>query len=202
MSEKGGQPDLRTFSDHQEGGLSDLRLFSDPGAEKSTQIRLSPFSGTVVLGVGNLVHADDGLGVHALRLLQNDTRVPADVRLIEGGTLGLELIGYVSQAARLLVLDAIDANQKPGGIIRMTGSELSRVAGGSNVHQLGLADLMNALRLLDSEPGEVVLLGIQPESVEWSATLTASVEAALPELVEAAIQQLETWSEVTQCITA
>lgn len=157
---------------------------------------------TVVLGVGNLVHADDGVGVHALRRLRGDSRVSALAQLVEGGTLGLELIPYVSGAARLLVLDAVDVGETPGSIVRMSGAECCRLQGGSNVHQLGFADLMAALRLLDAEPGEVVLLGIQPASTDWSATLTPQVEAALPGLVEKAIQVMNSWSGINQCITA
>lgn len=164
---------------------------------------------TVVLGVGNIVHADDGAGVHALRLLREDARVPAPARFVEGGTLGLELITYTSGAARLLVLDAVDTGQAPGTIVRLSGDDWRRAPGGSNVHQLGLSDLMNALRLIDGEPGEVVLLGIQPQSTDWSASLTSEVEAALPRLVNAAVEQLKSWNNpnparesTTECITA
>src|SRR5579863_4605598 len=92
---------------------------------------------TVVLGIGNLVHSDDGAGVHAVRLLQQDARVPADAIVIEGGTLGLELLPYLQNAARILLVDGIDAGQKAGTIVRMTGSDLAALKGSWSVHQLG-----------------------------------------------------------------
>jgi len=69
---------------------------------------------TVVLGLGNILHADDGAGAQAISRLRADSRVPVDVCLVEGGTLGLELLSYVWDCARLIVIDAVDLNEAPG----------------------------------------------------------------------------------------
>jgi hydrogenase maturation protease len=148
---------------------------------------------TLVLGLGNLVHSDDGVGVHAVQALQNDVRVPADVSVIDGGTHGLSLIAYLTGIERLLVLDAIDAGQSPGAIVRLEGDALKKWPGRPSVHQLSLADLFIALELLDASPRQVVVLGVQPQSTGWGAELTAPVHDSLARLLDLSIAQLEAW---------
>lgn len=148
---------------------------------------------TIVLGLGNLVHSDDGAGVHAIQALQLDPRVPPNVTLIDGGTQGLALLPHISGVGRLLVIDAIDAGQPPGTLLRFEGSSLKGLPGKASVHQLGFADLMVALQLLGESPGEVVVLGVQPVSTEWGAELTAPVQSVLASLVDCTIAQLKSW---------
>ena len=150
--------------------------------------------GTLVLGLGNLVHGDDGLGVHAIERLQKDPRVPPDVVLMDGGTQGLSLIPHIAGFRRVLVIDAIDAGRDPGTLIRLEGEAVHKLPGKPSVHQLGFADLMIALKLLDESPGEVVVIGAQPQSTEWSAELTAPLRDSLDELVTVVIQQLQSWA--------
>ena len=149
--------------------------------------------GTLVMGLGNLVHSDDGVGVHAIRRLQTDPRVPPEVSLIDGGTQGLSLIPHISGFARLLVIDAVDVGELPGTVIRIEGKAIEGLPGKPSVHQLGFADLMITLKLLGDAPGEVVVLGVQPLSTEWSAELTPPVQAALDRITGLVIAQLEIW---------
>jgi len=151
-------------------------------------------SSTLVLGLGNLVHSDDGLGVHAIQLLQTDPRVPSDAVLMDGGTQGLSLLPHISAYQRLLVIDALDVGEAPGTIVRLEGNALRNLPGKASVHQLGFADLLVALELLGESPEEIVLLGVQPLSTEWSAELTPGVQNALDPLLDATIAQLEAWS--------
>jgi hydrogenase maturation protease len=149
---------------------------------------------TIVVGVGNTVHSDDGVGVHALKILQGDPRLPGDVILIDGGTLGIELLAYLHDSTRLLLLDAVDVGEPAGTLLRMGGSELRGLPCGASVHQLGVADLLATLPLVSEMPREIVLLGMQPASTDWGTELSAPVEAALGSLVEAAVEQLLGWS--------
>jgi hydrogenase maturation protease len=158
-------------------------------------------SDTVVVGVGNTILSDDGAGVHAARLLLEDPRVPAGVTILDGGTLGLELIPYVSDAARVLFLDAVNSGEAPGRLARMTGNELLGTAGGMSVHQLGVADLIAALALVSDRPQDIVVLGVQPANTDWGTALSADVEAALPGLVDAALAQLRVWIGHEACPT-
>jgi hydrogenase maturation protease len=148
---------------------------------------------TLVLGLGNLVHSDDGAGVHAVQRLQRDPRVPPDVVIIDGGTQGLSLLPHLSGFDRLLVIDAIDAGEAPGTLLRLEGQALADMPGKASVHQLGFSDLMVAMKLLGDLPSEVIVFGVQPKSTEWSADLTPSVEKALGPLIEEVVAQLEVW---------
>ncbi|HVB87005.1 MAG TPA: HyaD/HybD family hydrogenase maturation endopeptidase [Candidatus Dormibacteraeota bacterium] len=151
-----------------------------------------------VVGVGNLVHTDDGLGIHAIQRLQADPRVPKDVALIDGGTFGLELLAYLQDCSQLILIDAADLGQEPGTLVRMTGAELCGLPCGASVHQLGVADLLATLPLVSDVPCEILLLGAQPASTDWGTELTAPVAAALDKIVDAAVQQLQEWFRATK----
>lgn len=146
---------------------------------------------TVVLGLGNVLHSDDGAGAQVIKRLRGDSRIGQDVSLIEGGTLGLELLPYVWDCSRLIVVDAVDVEEVPGTLIRMSREELNSLPGNSSVHQLGVADLLVALRVLADRQPDVVLLGVQPADTEWSTTLSPAVEAAMNGLVDAVVQELQ-----------
>ncbi len=148
----------------------------------------------VVLGIGNLLCADDGAGVLALQELRADPRLPPQVELIDGGTLGLELMNVVAGATHLLVLDAVDAGRPPGTVFRLDSGALSAVAGGGTVHQLGVADLVSALRLLDEAPEHLAIIAVQPANLRVGTALSPEVQAAMTELLDTAVRQLDTWS--------
>ena len=124
-------------------------------------------SDTVVVGVGNTILSDDGAGVQTARLLQGDPRVPAGVTILDGGTLGLELMPYISDASRVPFLDAVNSGEAPGTLTRMTGRDLLGTSGGWSVHQLGVADLIAALALVSARPQDIVVLGVQPANTDW-----------------------------------
>jgi len=145
---------------------------------------------TVVLGLGNVLHADDGAGAQVIKRLRDDARVPRDVSLIEGGTLGLELLPYVWDCSRLIVIDAVEVGQAAGTLVRMSGEELNSLPGNSNVHQLGVSDLLVALRMMAQRQPAVVLLGVQPGNTDWSTELSPAVSEAMDALAEAAIREL------------
>jgi hydrogenase maturation protease len=154
-------------------------------------------TGALVLGLGNLVHADDGVGVHAIQRLQKDPRVPRGVVLLDGGTQGLSLLPHLLGFQRLLVIDAVDAGEPPGTLLRLEGQAVHKLPGKATVHQLGFADLMIALELLGEPPAEIVVAGIQPLSTEWSAALTPPVQEGLDRLLDLVIAQLESWNGVS-----
>lgn len=151
-------------------------------------------NGAVVLGLGNLLHSDDGLGVHAIQQLRNDRRVGSGVTLLDGGTQGLSLIPHIWGFPRLLVIDAVDVGEEPGTLVRFEGTALDGLPGKATVHQLGFADLMVAMKLLGEPPEEVVVLGVQPMSTDWGAELMPPVQNALAGLLDVVIAQLATWA--------
>jgi hydrogenase maturation protease len=151
-----------------------------------------------VLGLGNLMLTDDGIGIHAIRMLSVDRRLQQSVQIIEGGTLGLDLLHSLRGVTHLLAIDAVDTGAAPGTLSRFADAELIDLPIAKSVHLLGFADLLGSLRLLEDAPLEVVLLGMQPQSTDWSVTLSPIVDATLHNLVEAAFDQLSYWQEVSR----
>jgi hydrogenase maturation protease len=147
----------------------------------------------LVLGLGNLIHSDDGIGIHAIHRLQRDPSLPRSATLMDGGTHGLSLAPHICGFQRLLVIDAIDVGEKPGTLMKLEGDAVGRMPGKPSVHQLGFADLMIAMKLLGESPEEVVVFGVQPQSTEWGTELTPLVDAALDQLVPAVIARLQLW---------
>lgn len=150
-------------------------------------------SDTVVVGIGNTILSDDGAGVHAARRLKEDARLPPGVTIFDGGTLGLELAPFVSEASHILFLDAVDSGEPAGSLSRLTGTDLLSTPRSWSVHQLGIADLIATLSLLATKPQDIVVLGVQPAYTDWGTSLSHKVEKALTPLVDAALEQLRVW---------
>ena len=146
-----------------------------------------------VLGLGNLMRSDDAVGMLTLQKLAEDGRLPSGIEMIEGGTLGLDLVHALYGISHLLVLDAVDTGATPGTLTRFAGQELMHLPTSKSVHLLGLSDLINVLRLMDAPNTEIVLLGSQPKSTDWGTALTPMVEASQKELIEAALRQIAEW---------
>jgi hydrogenase maturation protease len=145
----------------------------------------------LVLGVGNVIHQDDGAGVEALNRLRAGTAFPPHVRLMDGGTLGIELLPYVQDATHLVLLDAIDVGAAAGTVIRMDGPELLNLPRPQNAHQLGVADLLEAMRFTRGDLCPTVVVGVQPHDTGWGVGLSPEVEAAMPTVVETALAALD-----------
>lgn len=150
---------------------------------------------TIVLGVGNVLHCDDGLGIHAIERLRRHPLVPRSALLLDGGTFGIELLTYIADSTHLLVLDAVDVGAQPGTLIRMEGRALRGLGGAASVHQIGLADLLATLPLVSSAQPQIVLIGAQPGSTDWGVSLSPEVQPRLDAVVHAAIEQLNLWAD-------
>lgn len=155
--------------------------------KKSSDIKVS------VLGLGNLMRTDDAVGMIALDALRHDPRLLPEVNLIEGETLGLDLLYHVDGTTHLMVLDAVDVGEEPGSLLRFEGDEVDRIPCGTSVHLLGMSDLLAAMRLLECAPKMVMVLGIQPQTIAWGTELTPPLQAVMPEIVEVALEQIHAW---------
>ena len=149
---------------------------------------------TLVLGLGNILLRDEGIGVRAVELLTERYEFPPEVELLDGGTLGLNLLPYVEDADRLLIIDAVDVDGEPGTVVCLEGEEIpASLSVKISPHQVGLADLLAAARLRGHCPGEMMLVGVQPSVVDVGLELSPPVEAQVASLVDAALSQLSRW---------
>jgi len=152
-----------------------------------------------VLGIGNLIMTDDGVGVRVVQSLSEGYVFPSEVTILDGGTLGLDLLTHLEGVERLLIIDAMETGGPPGTIVRMTGEEIPMVFETKlSPHQMGLKDLLAVSVLRGITPPEMVLLGIQPGNIELGVDLTPPVEAQLDTLVDMALRELENWGVIAK----
>ena len=150
-----------------------------------------------MLGLGNILLSDEGVGVRVVERLQARYEFPGDVQVLDGGTLGLDLLPYVEKADRLLVVDAVELGADAGTLIRLEGEEIPSVFGPKlSPHQVGFADLLDAARLTDCLPEERVLWGLQPGSLQVGLDLSPAVDAQVELLVESVLAELSLWGTV------
>jgi hydrogenase maturation protease len=153
----------------------------------------------VILGIGNTLRADEGIGIHALERLLKNHRLADHVKAIDGGVMGLELLPYIEGSSALLLLDAIDAGKPPGTVVRLEGENVPAIWEQKlSMHQAGLADLLALLRMEGLLPQRLVLMGIQPAVIDWSLELSPAVEASCDSLVKMAADQLKSWGALEE----
>jgi hydrogenase maturation protease len=149
---------------------------------------------TLVLGLGNILLSDDGVGVRVAERLIERYHFPPEVQVMDGGTLGLDLLGYVEDSDRLVVVDALDVGARPGTLARLVDGEVPAfLAPKISPHQMGLADLLAASRLSGRFPDELVLWGVQPESLDVGLELSPAIAAQVGTLVERVLAELKRW---------
>jgi hydrogenase maturation protease len=149
---------------------------------------------TVVIGLGNVVLSDDGLGVHLVRRLRDRYRLEDRVELVEGGTAGLLLLPHLADASRVIIVDAIDTGAPVGTLVRLAGEDSWRAFGlHLTPHDVGLRDLLGAARLSEVWPSQLVLHGAQPATTEIGTELSPPLAAVLDPLARAVLADLTAW---------
>ncbi len=148
----------------------------------------------LVLGLGNVLLGDDGLGAEAVARIERNYRIPPGVRLEDGGTLGLSLLGLLAESGRVILVDAVRTGSPPGTLVRIDGEDvMDAVRERLSPHQIGVADLLDAARLIDCYPTMVTLLGLAPESIHLSVVRSNTINANLDELVEAVVREVRSF---------
>lgn len=147
-----------------------------------------------ILGIGNTLYTDEGLGVHAIEALEKQYGQDAQVELIDGSTDGMSLLGPVEDTDYLIVIDAINAGKEGGTIIELHGNDIPAYYGiKMSIHQLGFQEVLLASKLREKYPKNIVMIGMQPTSLELAIGLSKTNEAQLPELIKRVEQQINTW---------
>lgn len=148
----------------------------------------------LVLGIGNTIMSDDGVGSRVVQRLMDEFSFPTGVSLLEGGTLGLDLLPRLEGISRLLIVDALETGKLPGTIVRLSGDEIP-VAFRTRLspHQMGLQDLLAVAAFQGFAPEEMVLWGIQPASIEPGTELSEAVATQVEMLMENMLEELRRW---------
>jgi hydrogenase maturation protease len=145
----------------------------------------------MVLGVGNILFTDEGVGVRVVETLAEEYEFPENVTLQDGGTLGIHLLGVISKADHLLVVDAIRNGGPPGSLYRLEGEEIpKRILAKNSLHQVDLLEALTLCQALDKVP-ETVILGIEPQNIEtMSIELSPVVKEKFGDLIHMVFDEL------------
>lgn len=145
----------------------------------------------VVIGLGNPLMGDDGLGLTVLDELRTGYALPPDVELVDGGTWGMNLLPVIEDAAELILIDAIDVGETPGTFVRLEHGRLPRyLATKISPHQVDLRDVLALAELRGTLPPHTVALGLQPESIELRNCLSDTLRCRVDTLADAVVQEL------------
>ena len=158
----------------------------------------------VVLGIGNTLLTDEGVGIHALQLLRDELGEDTQLTLLDGGTLSFSLVPLVTEAKALIVIDAAHLGLAPGTVRRFTGTRLDRLVRGGirTAHEVGLKELLDMARLAGRLPRLRALVAVEPHSLDWGTTLSPEVGAALPQVSALVRSTAQRWqSRFAQAVT-
>ena len=150
----------------------------------------------LVLGLGNTLLGDEAVGVETIRYLQSRHPGLDNTEMLDGGTLSFTLAGPIEDADALIVIDAAQLNSEPGTVRVYEGAEMDRFVMGSkksSVHEISLADLLVIAQLSDHLPPYRALVGIQPQTIDWSDSLSESVQRAIPLACDQALRLMTRW---------
>ena len=148
-------------------------------------------SDTLVIGLGNPLRGDDGVGMRIADLLAG-YRLPAGVEVAQGGTRGLELVNWMEGWPRVIIIDAAEVGKAPGGFTRFTLDEGQLLGNDQHlsIHAAGLREALLLAEVLGVLPDEVIVYGIQPAHLDWTDTLSPEVEAAVPQVLKSVLDEL------------
>jgi len=144
----------------------------------------------VVIGVGNLLQKDEGIGIHAVQALEK-MNLPVDVKLVDGGT-SPDLIAYTKAGEKIIIIDCAKAGGKPGTIYRFKPENLTAGKAALNsAHEMGVAENLNLMSLTGNQPKDVVIIGIEPAEIDWGTELSVTLKKRLPELIKVVLGEID-----------
>jgi hydrogenase maturation protease len=150
-----------------------------------------------LIGLGNLLMRDEGVGIHAVNYIEKNFILPPGLEIVDGGTSGLDLLPFIEDREYVIFVDAVNFKREPGYISVLRNDEIPALFGvKDSLHHMGLMDVLAAAQLLERLPTEMCLIGIQPQSIETGLELTKIIAAKLPSLINRIISQITSWGVV------
>ena len=145
----------------------------------------------LVLGIGNILLMDEGVGVRVVEEMQRRYFFPPEVKVLDGGTLGIDLLSYLQKKDHLIIIDAIKSGHPPGTVVRVEGEDIpAKIRADISSHQLGLSEVLAMAQLTGELPRQRVLFGIEPKHIETGLDLSKEVKDNLNKVVEIVIREL------------
>jgi hydrogenase maturation protease len=152
-----------------------------------------------VLGIGNILLSDEGVGVHAVNAIKKKYVFTPEIEIMDGGTMGLDLLPVFQTHDKIIIIDAVDFKKEPGHVGAIEGNNIPAVLNTKlSVHHIGFSDLLFAAKLMRETPLEVYLVGIQPKSFDIGLDMTEEIRVKLDSIIDLAIQKLKEWN--VECV--
>ena len=158
---------------------------------------------TLVLGIGNILLRDEGVGVRIVEAIEQRYRLPPDVDVLDGGTAGMDLLHILAEYDQLIICDAINSNAEPGTVVTLTDDEIpAHFRTLMSPHQLGLSEVLATLKLLERGPRSVTLFGVVPEDMALGTELSPTLRTALDQVVDQVMAELTRQGTAAQITTS
>ncbi len=145
----------------------------------------------LVLGIGNILFSDEGFGVRVIEKLMDLYEFSENVSVVDGGVLGMNLLGILSEAEHLIVVDAVKNGGRPGTLVRLEGDEIpARIRAKNSLHQVDFLEALTMCQVFDKVPATVIL-GVEPQDIEnFSDVLTPSIQEKVDPMVEMVLAEI------------
>lgn len=153
---------------------------------------MNKYKRIIVLGVGNELLSDEGVGVHVIKTLQKENTLPPEVEVMEGGTDGFGLINIITDTDRLIVIDSIKGGSEPGTIYKFNIEDAPSTPDlfKTSVHQIGILEVINLSSLIGKTP-KTTVIGVEPRSITTGMELSEEVRAKIPRVIELVKEEIE-----------
>ncbi len=159
--------------------------------EKSAEPIVPPVT---ILGIGNIVLRDEGFGVRVAEFLDDNYDFPDDVQVLDGGTLGMELLRFITGTKKILIIDAVKGDEPAGTIYKFVGDEIkAHFTEKLSAHEIGIQDVLTLLELTGKSIPDIVVIGASPEDLEAGMELSPKIAALVPKVTDVAIAQMKAW---------
>lgn len=171
-----------------------MKAVEHPANQKGGEKKLPPK--IVILGVGNLLLSDEGVGVHVANELMKK-ELPPEVSVVEGGTDGFHLLNVITEADRLIIVDAIKGGLPPASIYRFDIDDIRDSPPGfkTSFHQIGILEVLALSKLIGVTPHTTVI-GVEPKSLEMGMELSPEIKAKIPRIIELILDELKTDTKI------
>ena len=155
---------------------------------------------TLILGIGNILLSDEGVGVHTLNYMRTHNADLKGVEYLEGGTLSFTLAPLIEEAENLIVIDAAQLHAEAGTVRTFIGAQMDEFLSTPrrSVHEVNLVDLLTMVRLTERLPQRRALIGIQPQKVDWGEVPSPKVAAVIPDAAALVVQLVREWTITTK----
>ena len=146
---------------------------------------------TVIVGIGNILLGDEGIGVHVVSALRSKD-LPSNVEVIDGGTATLDLLPIINGVSKLIVVDAVKGKGEPGSIYRFTPDDIkTEKKTATSLHQIGLLDVLEMAAKIGEKPKSTVIIGIEPQNTDWGLEPSAKIKEKIPKIIDVVLNEID-----------